>query len=132
MFEVKVILHADETMIEFARTLAGVIQSATATRDVSPEVKPSGMPKPAETTAPAAVKDMPAAAQNTSVTPVPTTARTYTREEVSRAAASLLDAGKGTALVELLHRFGAQAITQLPEDKLGEFATGLRGMGAKI
>lgn len=131
MFEVKIILHADETMIEFARTLAGVIQIAeAATRDVSPEVKPDGMP--AETTAPAAVKDMPAAVQNTTVTPVPTTARTYTREEVSRAAASLLDAGKGTELVELLHRFGAQAITQLPEDKLGEFATGLRGMGAKI
>lgn len=128
MFEAKIILHADETMLEFARTLAAAIQH------IVPEAKPAATPTPlpVEPAAPAVAETAPSVAQNTAVTPVPTAARTYTREEVSRAAASLLDAGKGTELVELLHGFGAQAITQLPEDKLGEFATGLRGMGAKI
>lgn len=120
MFEMKITLHADETMFEFARALAAAVQHTV------PEVK-----APAEPESPPAAEAA-AATPPAAVTPVPTTARTYTREEVSRAAASLLDAGKGTELVELLHRFGAQAITQLPEDKLGEFATGLRGMGAKI
>ena len=37
-----------------------------------------------------------------------------------------------SALVELIHKYGAQTVQEIPQDKLGTFATELRQMGAKI
>jgi hypothetical protein len=44
----------------------------------------------------------------------------------------LVEAGRRAELVNLLASFGVEALTQLPDDKLGDFATALRGMGAKL
>lgn len=57
---------------------------------------------------------------------------TYAFDDLARAASTLMDAGKQQELVGLLGSFGVQALTQLPKERYGEFATALRGLGAQI
>ncbi len=63
---------------------------------------------------------------------VPTSAPTCNLEQLAVAATPLIDAGRQAELVDLLSQFGVQALTQLPKERYGEFATALRGLGAKI
>lgn len=56
----------------------------------------------------------------------------YTIDQIMAAGTSLMDAGKTNDLVNLLHSFGVQAVTELKPENYGAFATALRGMGAKI
>ncbi|WP_147536072.1 hypothetical protein [Bacillus marasmi] len=63
---------------------------------------------------------------------VPTSAPTYSMEQIAVAATQLVDAGKREDLVQLLQAFGAAALMQLPKEQYGAFATKLREMGAKI
>lgn len=64
---------------------------------------------------------------------VPTAAApTYTHEQIAAAGSALIDAGKLTNLLDLLGRFGVQAVTQLAPEQLGAFATELRQLGAQI
>lgn len=63
---------------------------------------------------------------------VPTVEQTYTMDQLARAASQLMDAGKQAELVQLLGQFGVQALTALPQEQYGTFATKLREMGAKI
>lgn len=64
---------------------------------------------------------------------VPTAAApAYTFDDLARAAAPLMDAGKTPDLQALLRSFNVQALTQLPKDQYGAFATALRGMGARL
>ena len=63
---------------------------------------------------------------------VPVTENTYTIEQLAVAATAFLDAGKREALVALLNNYGVNALTTLPKEKYGAFATSLREMGAKI
>lgn len=63
---------------------------------------------------------------------VPTTAQTYTMEQLAVAATQIVDAGRRIELVGLLNSFGVQALTALPKDQYGAFATQLRALGAKI
>ena len=60
--------------------------------------------------------------------------RTYTLDEIGRAGAALVDElGKIEELCYLLKtEFGVQAITQVPPERYGELAAGLRALGAKI
>ncbi|HEY8462442.1 MAG TPA: hypothetical protein VIM29_00170 [Bacillota bacterium] len=65
--------------------------------------------------------------------PLPTTAPSYTLEQLSLAAArGLMDTGRQTELMQLLAKYGIQALTQLPKEQYGAFATDLRAMGCKI
>lgn len=63
---------------------------------------------------------------------VPTSAPTYTMEQLAVAATQLVDAGRRAELVNLLNTFGVQALTVLPKEQYGAFATQLRALGAKI
>ena len=63
---------------------------------------------------------------------VPVTAPTYTLDQIARAGAALVDAGKMEQLRALLGRYGVSAVTQLPPDQFGVFATELRALGAQI
>lgn len=63
---------------------------------------------------------------------VPTSAPTYTMDQLAVAATQLVDAGRREELVQLLASFGVQALTALPKEQYGAFATKLREMGAKI
>lgn len=58
----------------------------------------------------------------------------FTLEQVSKAGADLITAqpAKMQDLMVLLQQYGVQTIQALPADKLGAFATALRGMGAQI
>lgn len=64
--------------------------------------------------------------------PVPTTAPTYTMEQLAVAATQLVDAGRRNDVVTLLGQFGAQSVMTLPKEQYGNFATALRQMGAQI
>lgn len=64
--------------------------------------------------------------------PAPTTAPTYTMEQLAVAATQLMDAGQKEVVLGLLAAFGVEALTQLPHEQYGVFATALRGKGAKI
>lgn len=63
---------------------------------------------------------------------VPTTAQTYTMEQLAVAATQIADSGRRNDLIGLLGSFGVQALTQLPKEHYGAFATQLRAMGAKL
>ena len=63
---------------------------------------------------------------------VPTAVQTYSMEQLAVAATQLMDAGRRQELVNLLGQFGVQALTALPKEQYGAFATKLRELGAKL
>lgn len=72
----------------------------------------------------------------TATVPAPTVAPTeapkYTLDDLAKAGAGLAQAGKMDALLALLTQFGVQAVTQIPPEQYGAFATALRGLGALL
>lgn len=107
---------------------APVVQQAPAAAPVAPTqppVAPGPVPVAGQTAAP--TNPAPALAPA-----VPVTAPTYTLDQIARAGASLVDAGKMEQLLGLLARYGVAAVTQLPPDQFGAFATELRALGAQI
>lgn len=97
-------------------------------------------PGPAAPAAPAPVTPPPAPAAPAPA-PAPQTAApampvagapTYTLDQISKAGAALVDAGKMEPLLGLLTKYGVQAITQLQPAQYGVFATELRALGAQI
>ena len=137
-----------------ADALAGLTQAATCLADAidsrgsstpvtggsQVQVPPTGAPVPAAAPiasvplaaggSPAAPMATPAAAPDPAV-PV-AGAPAYTLDQISYAGASLVDAGKMEPLLALLARYGVQAVTQLPPEQYGAFATELRALGAQI
>lgn len=67
-------------------------------------------------------------------TGVPTTAmpQGYTIEQLQVAAAGLSQMGRMSQVMGILQQFGIQAMTELPRERYGEFATALREAGAQI
>lgn len=109
----------------------------TAPAPAPAPVTPTQTPAPTATPPVAApaptVGQTSAAPGNTPAPTVPVTgAPTYTLDQISRAGASLVDAGKMQQLLELLGRYGVQAVTQLQPEQYGAFATELRALGAQI
>lgn len=67
------------------------------------------------------------------VTPtVPVSQYEYTLDELASAAMQLMDKGEQVQLQSLLSGYGVEALSQLPKEQYGNFATALRGMGAQI
>ena len=60
------------------------------------------------------------------------TAPGYTLDQLGKAGAALVDAGKRDQLIALLQRRGIQTLSQLDPSQYGVFATELRGLGAQI
>lgn len=82
---------------------------------------------------PAAVTQAPVQTTTAPIAPVSTgTAPTYTRDQLAKAATDHLMPQRMQELTSLLARFGVQSLMDLPEARFGEFATALRGLGAKI
>lgn len=95
---------------------------------------PGNPPMGAVNMAPAAI---PAPANNAPIASpsnqVPVAAApAYQIDDLARAASQLMDAGKQQDLIALLGQFSVQALTQLPKEQFGAFATALRQMGAKL
>ena len=93
----------------------------------NPPVNPMTAPNPAALATPAPI-DTPAYQAGVPVAPGPQ----YTVDQIMQAGATLMDAGRVDELVNLLHTFGVQAVTDLKPEQMGAFATALRGLGAKI
>lgn len=64
--------------------------------------------------------------------PVPTTAKTYTLEDLQRASGALVQAGKIQQLQGLLQQFNAVSLAHLAQENFGAFALKLRELGADI
>ena len=105
-------------------TPAGNAPVAPAPVQTAPTPAPVAAPAPAPTPAAPPVTPMPTA--------VPVTAPTYTLDQIAKAGANLVDAGKMEQLLALLTKYGVQAVTQLTPDQYGAFATELRALGAQI
>ncbi len=105
-------------------TAPEVAATSPATADSAPVSGPPAVPvEPSMPVAPAAPP--------TPVVPV-AGAPTYNLDQIAKAGASLVDAGKMEQLLALLGKYGIQAITQLQPDQYGVFATELRTLGAQI
>lgn len=90
-------------------------------------------PAPVATPAPAPAAPAQTVAPTNPAPAVPvTTAPTYTLDQIAKAGASLVDAGKMEQLLALLAKYGVQAVTQLQPDQYGVFATELRTLGAQL
>lgn len=62
----------------------------------------------------------------------PVAEKKYTLEELSNAGARLVDAGKMPQIMQLINKYGVQAINQLNPAVYGEFAKDLIALGAKF
>ena len=107
-------------------------QGVAGQRPTAP-VTPAAPVPPAPAAAPAAPT---APTQNAPTAPaapaVPTSVPSYTRDDLSRAAMTLMDKGMQTQLQQLIQSYGVNSLVELPQDQYGNFATALRGMGAQI
>lgn len=90
--------------------------------------KPTATEKaaPIQTEAPTQTTTAPAAA------PAAEAAKSYTVEELSRAGASLIDQGKMPQLIELLKKYGVQAVTQLDASVYPAFVEEMKALGARL
>lgn len=139
-FTLDVNIHLPAAVLDFLERLStGHAVSAPAVQAVSipaPAAQPSPAPVPV-TPVPVA---QPAAAPAPVAQPVPapapaaapTTARAFQFEDIQLAATSLCDTGKRAEVLALLAKYGIQALSALPAEQYGAFATELRGLGAKI
>jgi len=110
-------------------TQAAAIPSAPAIAQTAPNVQASPAPVNSPSNVPAAAPvQAPAAAP---VQP-PVQEKKITAEDISRAGAALVDQGKMADVINLLKRYGVQAITQLKEDVYPAFANDLRALGATL
>ena len=104
-----------------AESLSSKLAQASALVPVPTTAQPQAPAPPA-----------PAEAAHAQQQAAPTAAPRYTLEQLTHAATPLIDAGKQTELQQLLGQYGVQALTQLPQEQYGAFATALRGLGAKL
>lgn len=95
---------------------------APAPAPVAPASAPAPTPAPAPAPAP-----MPAP-----VAPAPAEAKPVDLHTISRAGAGLIDKGKMPQIMELLKKYGVQAVTQLKPEQFSDFANDLRALGAEI
>lgn len=150
MLEMKIKIEADAAVLKAIDKLTTALEKSAVNISV-PQDTPAPVlpvttppasvvptqptPAPVATTTPAPAPAAPAqTAAPTNPTPaVPvTTAPTYTLDQIAKAGASLVDAGKMEQLLALLAKYGVQAVTQLQPDQYGVFATELRTLGAQL
>lgn len=136
MMEMKITVEAPDlaaSILKLAEAIASGPDPSILTPDEPlPVASYPTAPAPAPAPAPAApVSPAPVTPTQTPTVPV-AGAPTYTLDQISRAGASLVDAGKMQQLLELLGRYGVQAGTQLQPEQYGAFATELRALGAQI
>lgn len=139
-FTLDVNIHLPAAVLDFLERLS------TGHAVSGPAVQAASVPAPAAqpSPAPAPVTPVPVAQPAAAPAPVaqpvpapapaaaPTTARAFRFEDIQLAATSLCDTGKRAEVLALLAKYGIQALSALPAEQYGAFATELRGLGAKI
>lgn len=154
MLEMKIKIEADAAVLKAIDKLTTALEKNAVNISVSQDtpapvapvaapVTPAPVPpvttppatvvptQPAPAPAPAAPAQTVAPTNPAPAVPV-TTAPTYTLDQIAKAGASLVDAGKMEQLLALLAKYGVQAVTQLQPDQYGVFATELRTLGAQL
>ena len=96
----------------------------------------AAMPAPEPVVAPVQTATAPITPVSQGTVPIapvsPGAAPTYTRDQLAKAATDHLMPQRMRELTSLLASFGVPSLMDLPENRFGEFATALRGLGAKI
>lgn len=123
MLEMKIKIEADAAVLKAIDKLTTALEKNAVNISV-----PQDTPAPVAPVAPAQT----AAPTNPAPAVPVTTAPTYTLDQIAKAGASLVDAGKMEQLLALLAKYGVQAVTQLQPDQYGVFATELRTLGAQL
>ncbi len=122
----------------FSSVNSAASQTLTAQNQPVHTEKAQGVPVTAPTSQAAATPTphaapTPQATATTAVNQVPVAAPpTYTLEQLQAAGGGLMTTGKLNELRALLNSFHVEALTDLPKEKYGAFATKLRELGAKI
>lgn len=62
----------------------------------------------------------------------PTSVPSYTIEQLQTAIAPLLDVGKVQQIQALVQSFGVNTLMEIPQERYGEFANGLRNLGGAL
>lgn len=93
---------------------AAPVQTAPTSDIVTPIPAPDPAPTTVATTAPAAP------------------AKSYTVDDLSRAGATLIDQGKMPQLIDLLKKYGVQAVTQLDASQYPAFVEDMKALGAAL
>ena len=76
---------------------------------------------------------IPAKPEQTAPAPIPTAgAPTYTVEERQLACAPLMDANRMADLQQVLTKFGATSLLDVPKEQYGALAADLRALGARL
>lgn len=142
MLEMKIKIEADAAVLKAIDKLTTALEknavNISVSQDTPAPVAPVAAPVtlapvPPVTTPPATVVPTQTVAPTNPAPAVPvTTAPTYTLDQIAKAGASLVDAGKMEQLLALLAKYGVQAVTQLQPDQYGVFATELRTLGAQL
>lgn len=150
MLEMKIKIEADAAVLKAIDKLTTALEKNAVNISVSQDTpapvppvtmppatvvptQPTPAPVATPTPAPAPVTPAQTAAPTNPAPAVPvTTAPTYTLDQIAKAGASLVDAGKMEQLLALLAKYGVQAVTQLQPDQYGVFATELRTLGAQL
>ena len=139
-FTLDVNIHLPAAVLDFLERLS------TGHAVSGPAVQAASIPAPAAQPSPAPVPVTPVPVAQPAAAPAPvaqpapapapaaapTTARAFQFEDIQLAATSLCDTGKRAEVLALLAKYGIQALSALPAEQYGAFATELRGLGAKI
>lgn len=133
-FDPQAVAHVAAEAVKAAYTSTPESAQPEPTAPVGQAAPTTPAPAAVPTAPPAAPAPAPAPVSSPAPGPaaVPTSTQTYTLDQLAVAATQLVDAGRREELVQLLASFGVQALTALPKEQYGAFATALRQMGAKI
>lgn len=137
MMEMKIKIDVPELVAAVEKLAAAIDKTALNITVPNEGTLNFNMPAGNAPVAPAPVQTAPTPAPVAAPAPapapaVPVTAPTYTLDQIAKAGANLVDAGKMEQLLALLTKYGVQAVTQLTPDQYGAFATELRALGAQI
>ena len=102
--------------------------TAAAPQQTAPQPQAQTIPMP-QPTAPVPQPQAPTTAQQTTAQPQQ---KALTLNDIATAGAGLVDQGKMQQVIELLGKYGVQAITQLQPTQFDAFAVELRALGAAI
>lgn len=110
------------------------VQPATPIPTMPPAAPVAPMHSPTVPTAQPVQPVVPAAPVAPSGHAIPTANVTYDMDTIARAGSALIDQNPANIgkLMELLAKYGTNAITTLPKEHYGAFVTDLRALGASI
>lgn len=136
MLEMKIKIEADAAVLKAIDKLTTALEknavNISVPQDTPAPVAPAATPVTHAPVPPVTMPPATVAPTNPAPTVPVTTAPTYTLDQIAKAGASLVDAGKMEQLLALLAKYGVQAVTQLQPDQYGVFATELRTLGAQL